>query len=82
MAWAASAGLPIDQQGIGECTEGVRGHGHAPGRIELAVLNEAPKRLTAKIEGVYDPVTLSCHVVVFDSPSLLVLKPTLQHGGC
>jgi len=54
-----------NQQLIGECPETGGRQGHPPRRIELAVLNEAMKRLTTKIEGVDDSVTHSCDIVVF-----------------
>src|SRR5262249_26771536 len=53
-----------DQQRACEWSEAGRRHGHAPGRIELAVLNQALQRLTRDIEGVDDSVTHSRDVVM------------------
>jgi hypothetical protein len=53
-----------DQQGTGECPEIGRRQCDAPGRIELAVLNEAHKRVTTEIEGVDDSVALTGHIVM------------------
>src|SRR5258708_35009347 len=54
-----------NQQLIGECPETGGRQGHAPRRIELAVLDEAMKRLTTKIEGVGGSGAHSCRIVVF-----------------
>jgi FG-GAP repeat len=42
-----------------------RRQGHAPGRIELAVLSEALKQVTAEIEGVNDSMTHSGDIIMF-----------------
>jgi hypothetical protein len=54
-----------NQQLICQCPETRGRYGHAPGRIELAVLNESVKRPTIEIEGVDYSVADSCDVVVF-----------------